>query len=88
MHDIMHQMQNALKHYTFTPINVKVELFKAAVKMYYVDDPEYFGWKKLALGGVNTHIVPGDHREMFITPNDKYLAKALQAQLDKCPPTP
>lgn len=83
MLDIMQKLKAAFHNYLLKPQDVKIELFKAAVKVYYVDDPIYFGWGKLALKGVNVHVVPGDHREMLIAPNDKFLAQALQRELDK-----
>jgi amino acid adenylation domain-containing protein len=83
MQDIMQAMHRAFEKYIFKPQDVKINLFKADVKLYFVDDHIYFGWKEYALKGVDVHVVPGDHHEMFIAPNDKYLAKALQEQLDK-----
>lgn len=83
MQHIMQHLQKVFKKYTLKPQDVKLQLFKAAQKLYYVDDPQYFGWNDLALKGVDVHVVPGDHREMFIAPNDKYLAEALQRELDK-----
>lgn len=83
MQKIIQHLQKAFKRHTLKPQSVKIQLFKAAVKMYYVDDPVYFGWKDLALDGIDIHVVPGDHREMFIAPNDKYLAETLQRELDK-----
>lgn len=83
MQEIVQHLQKTFRKYTLKPQDIKIQLFKAAVKMYLVDDPLYFGWKNLALRGVDVHIAPGDHREMFIAPNDKFLAEALQKELDK-----
>uniref|UniRef100_UPI0035BBC864 thioesterase domain-containing protein n=1 Tax=Mucilaginibacter sp. TaxID=1882438 RepID=UPI0035BBC864 len=83
MQDIMAMMKRAFEAYVFKPQDVKIDLFKAAIKMYFVDDSKYFGWKAYAKKGVDIHVVPGDHKEMFMAPNDKFMAKALQEQLDK-----
>ncbi|MBD1391784.1 amino acid adenylation domain-containing protein [Mucilaginibacter glaciei] len=83
MQDIMQQLQRAFAKYIFKSQDIKIDLFKASVKLYYVDDPKYFGWDEYATQGVDVHVVPGDHREMFIAPNDKFLAQSLQEQLDK-----
>jgi amino acid adenylation domain-containing protein len=73
----------AQTHYKIEPYDIKVELFRAEVRSFYLDDYEYMGWKPFALQGVNIHNIPGEHNTIFKAPNDKEFARILQACLDK-----
>jgi hypothetical protein len=82
MLEIVKKLELAYSNYEITPLDIEIELFKADIRVYYVDDREYLGWGKYALGGVNVHNVPGDHKLMFKSPNDKILAGVVQSTLD------
>jgi len=85
MHRIDEKHRIAFHHYLLTPFDGAVVLFRAAKRIYFVDDLKYLGWKKYAQRGVKVYDVPGDHKTMFLEPNVKTLAKALQDALDaKC----
>ncbi|WP_133299933.1 MULTISPECIES: thioesterase domain-containing protein [Larkinella] len=58
-------------------------LFRAKKRSYYLDDFEFLGWKPFALKGVTIYEVPGDHFNLFTTPNDKEFARILQEVLDR-----
>lgn len=73
----------AQRHYKIEPYNIAVELFRAEVRSFYLDDYEFMGWKPFALKGVNIHKIPGEHNTIFKTPNDKEFARILQACLDE-----
>jgi amino acid adenylation domain-containing protein len=73
----------AQKHYKIQPYNTSIELFRAEVRSFYLDDYEYMGWKPYALNGVNIHKIPGEHNTIFKEPNDKEFAKILQDCLNK-----
>jgi hypothetical protein len=62
---------------------VKIDLFRAKEKTYYMDDFVYLGWKEFALGGIDIHEIPGDHNYMFAPPNDVEAGRVLQAALDR-----
>lgn len=73
----------ATKKYRFEPYPGRITLFRAT------DDPtrqnlkdESLGWRSLARGGVEIIPVPGTHNTLFIQPNVKTLAAALQSCLD------
>jgi amino acid adenylation domain-containing protein len=83
MQEIVAGLQTAFTHYKVKPYPVKIDLFKAKTRLYFVDDPKTLGWGKYALNGVDVHHVPGDHKEMFSSPNDQILARTLQDVLDK-----
>jgi len=83
MQQIAAKLHHAFGNYVVTPYDVKIDLFMADERMFYVDDPQYLGWGKYALGGVDVHKVPGDHKDLFDPPNDAILAAILQITLDK-----
>jgi amino acid adenylation domain-containing protein len=74
----------ALQKYAIQPFKGKLHLFKAKVRIYFVDDFKYLGWLKFAPDGVIAHEIPGDHKTMFLDPNVKDLARELQKALDDC----
>jgi amino acid adenylation domain-containing protein len=72
----------ALRNYELTPFNDKVYLFKAKMRLYFVDDFKYLGWGTYAQQGVKVYDVPGDHKTMFHPPHVSVLGKHLQHALD------
>ena len=83
MLDIIEKLETAFFNYELNPLKIKLELFKAEKRLYYVDDAQFYGWAKYALKGVNGHCVPGDHKAMFSHPHSKILAQMLQKKLDE-----
>ncbi|MBC3786886.1 non-ribosomal peptide synthetase [Spirosoma utsteinense] len=82
MDRIIEKHEIAYNNYRLKPYDGTIDLFKAEVRRYFVDDPNYLGWKKYARKGVRVHDVPGDHKQMMLPPNDRHFARALQAALD------
>ncbi|MGI4751304.1 MAG: non-ribosomal peptide synthetase [Janthinobacterium lividum] len=82
-HKIDEMNQKAAAEYFITPYNGQIDLFRAKVKTYYMQDPHYLGWKKFALKGVQVHEIPGDHNYIFAPPNDKEFATVLQECLNQ-----
>jgi thioesterase domain-containing protein len=82
MDRIIEKHEIAYQNYRLKPYDGTVDLFKAQIRHYFVDDRKYLGWKKYALKGVRVHDVPGDHGQMLQPPNDRYFAQALQWALD------
>lgn len=74
----------AYNNYKIQPFDGAIDLFKAKTRVYFVEDPKFLGWKKIALKGVRVHEVPGDHKTMLLNPNDREFARALQNALDNC----
>jgi len=85
MQRVVDRLEKAWGKYKIKPYDVKVDLFKAEKRLYYVDEPQLLGWGKYALQGVTIHNVPGDHEDMFAPPNDKKLAEVLQRRLNEIP---
>lgn len=81
---ISQQHDIAYQNYRMQPFDGIIDLFKAKTRVYFVDDLKYLGWKKYALKGVRVHNVPGDHKTMLLSPNDKEFALTLQKALDNC----
>jgi amino acid adenylation domain-containing protein len=71
----------AYRNYELTPYSGTIDLFRVSHRMYHVDDPEYFGWKSLALGGMKVHDVPGDHSTFLLSPNVEKFAAILMETL-------
>ncbi|WP_080056140.1 non-ribosomal peptide synthetase [Spirosoma aerolatum] len=83
LNKIIEKHEYAFSHYTMKPYDGVIDLFKAQVRLYFVDDSKFLGWKKYAKKGVRVHSVPGDHQLMLLPPNDKAFAEALQRALDQ-----
>ncbi len=78
----------AYERYRLRPAPVRVTLFRAKEQMFYLDDPVYLGWKKVALEGVEVVEVAGNHLTLFDEAHAAELAQALQQRLEKldaCP---
>jgi amino acid adenylation domain-containing protein len=72
-----------VNRYHLKPQNIEVELFRAEEVEDYKLDPNYLGWKKIALKGVNIHNITGNHLNIVAPPNDKVLAGKFQKILDE-----
>ena len=83
MQDIAGELYSAFHNYKVKPNHVKIDLFKAGTRLYYIDNPEYLGWKEYALDGVKIYNVPGDHKDMFGSDNSKIFAGVLQTRLNE-----
>nr|WP_294945504.1 amino acid adenylation domain-containing protein [uncultured Mucilaginibacter sp.] len=81
--DVREKSETAQRNYKLTPVDIKIDLFRAKKKTFYMDDFKNLGWIPYALKGVNVHDMPGEHNTMFAPPNDKQFAKVLQECLDK-----
>ncbi|NAS32280.1 amino acid adenylation domain-containing protein [Flavobacteriaceae bacterium R38] len=78
--DEMHQL--AFDRYNLIPQDIKVDLFRATKNIFYAHDYKYLGWRKIALGGIRKHMIPGNHSEMFFPPAVEDFGSSLQHALD------
>jgi amino acid adenylation domain-containing protein len=76
--EIYERYSTALSKYKLVPVDIKVTLFRAKKRLYFLDDNEYLGWKTFAKEGVKIFEVPGDHKTFLYPPHDKELVKVLQ----------
>lgn len=72
----------AFGRYIIEPQEIVVDLFRASENVYFAHDFKYLGWKKLAAKGIRKHRVPGNHNDMFESPNVEHFANSLQETLD------
>ncbi|RCW92497.1 non-ribosomal peptide synthetase [Winogradskyella arenosi] len=79
--DRMHSL--ACMKYVMEPQDISVDLFKAEDNVFFAHDFKYLGWRKFAQQGVQRHMIPGNHLDMFDTPNVEVYAKRLQEVLDQ-----
>ena len=73
---------NAFENYKAQPIDIRINLFKAQERVFFLTDPVYYGWKDFALKGVDVHIMRGNHSTFITSPNEKYFATVLQKVID------
>ena len=73
----------AERHYQLQPYNIKVDLFRAVKRTFYMDDFENLGWIPYAQKGVKIHDIPGEHNTIFKAPNNRVFAEVLQKCLDE-----
>ena len=74
----------AVYNYQITPEALELDLIKVEDdNIFYAHDTNYLGWKEIAQGGVIKHVIPGNHKNMFQSPNDEILGKTLQHILDR-----
>ncbi|EPR74092.1 Long-chain-fatty-acid--CoA ligase [Winogradskyella psychrotolerans RS-3] len=78
--DELHSL--AYIRYHIIPQNIRVNLFWSSKKLYFTHDYNYLGWKNISLQGINKHILPGNHSEMFLSPVVEEFGKKLQILLD------
>ncbi|MDY8134319.1 amino acid adenylation domain-containing protein [Aquimarina sp. 2201CG5-10] len=78
--DKKHQL--AFERYNLTPQDIQVDLFRATKNIFYAHDYNNLGWRKITLGGIRKHMVPGNHSEMFLSPAVEEFGSKLQHVLD------
>lgn len=81
MHETIIKLKEAFNKYVIVPFDVHIDLFSGN-KLYFLDDPEYLGWKKYALQGINVYHVSGNHDTIFDSPNHQAVSKILKQRLD------
>jgi len=80
---VVRKLKIAFDNYVFKPLDIKIDLFIAQQRIYYLDDPKYLGWQAYALDGINLYSVASNHNEIFDHPYDKILADMLQRRLNQ-----
>lgn len=68
--------------YRIKPFDIEVSLFKVEKRIYFIDSPKYMGWNKVALKGVKTYTVPGDHNTFRLPPHDRAFAQIIQQAMN------
>ena len=78
--DIAHH--SATLKYEIKPQDIVVDLFRASKDVVFVHDRNLLGWKRVGLKGIRKHMVPGNHADMFTSPNVVNFGESLQDVLD------
>ncbi len=61
----------------------RITLFKASQELAEISSDPTLGWGKLAAGGAEVHVVPGNHASMVYKPHVEVLARELNICLDQ-----
>ncbi len=73
------------------PYYGRVDLFKSTVPEVYIQHepppPAEVGWRRLALGGLYVHPLPGGHMGIVKDPIAILTANAIESVIDECAPT-
>ena len=78
--DEMHGL--AFRSYNIIPQDIKVDLFRSNENIYFAHDYNYLGWRKIAIGGIRKHVIPGNHSEIFLSPAVEKVGSILQKIMD------
>jgi amino acid adenylation domain-containing protein len=73
----------ATRNYALHHYPGRITLFKAGQELAGTSSDPALGWSEWAAGGVEVHIVPGNHATMVYTPHVKVLAEKLRSCLDQ-----
>lgn len=71
----------AWRNYNHVPIDVKITLFLAERKTFYVEDSKTFGWSPFSRE-IEIIKMPGEHADMLKPPHGEKFSKTLQAILN------
>ena len=69
----------ATRNYVLHPYAGRVTLFKASEELAGTSSDPTLGWSQWAAGGVEVHVVPGNHANMVYKPHVEVLAEKLRA---------
>jgi surfactin synthase thioesterase subunit len=78
---ILIYLNNALQKYKLREANFEVDLFAAGKSTFFIYDRKMYGWSSFAKKGFRKHIIPGEHSQLFVYPNDKIFAGILEERL-------
>jgi amino acid adenylation domain-containing protein len=81
--DVYEKSLQAYDKYVLKPLQIHVDLFKAKEQMFYLHDPEHYGWDQFALHGLTIHQIEGNHLTLFDDPHGQQVAEALGKRLSE-----
>ena len=79
--EVYEKSLQAYEKYVLKPLQIHVDLFKAKEQMFYLHDPEHYGWDQFALHGLTIHQIEGNHLTLFDVPHGQQVAEALGQRL-------
>ena len=83
LHDVYRANRLALEGYEPRPYPGRAVLIRAGSNLGIFDDDSAPGWNGLALGGVTTHHLPGDHYTIMQRPTVERLAEILSDEIER-----
>ena len=78
---ILIHLNNALREYRLREANFEIDLFAAGKTTFFIYDRKMYGWSPFAKKGFRKHVIPGEHSQLFVYPNDKIFAGILEERL-------
>jgi len=78
---VAESLHQAVAGYQPQPYAGHLVLFRARWQPLFSPHDPTMGWGKLALGGVTTHVIPGNHDTILYPPNVEQMAIHLMAHL-------
>jgi thioesterase domain-containing protein/acyl carrier protein len=80
---IDHQYVKAYQKYRMQLYEDSIDLFRVKIRLYFLDDLEYMGWRSFIGKEITIHEVPGDHSTFLMSPNDQAFAAILQETMNE-----
>ncbi|MDO6429754.1 amino acid adenylation domain-containing protein [Flavitalea sp. BT771] len=77
------QYVKAYENYRMRLYDGSIDLFRVKIRLYFLDDLEYMGWRPFVSKEITIHEVPGDHSTFLLSPNDQAFAAILQRTMDE-----
>jgi amino acid adenylation domain-containing protein len=78
---ILLHFYSLLKKYKLRDATFPIDLFIAKKPTFFIYNRKTYGWDRFAKNGLKTHIVPGEHSQIFSPPNDRHFATILENRL-------
>jgi thioesterase domain-containing protein len=82
--DTLSRMEKAIRTYTPGEYPGRVTLFVASERVKVSPEDTSFGWSAVAAGGVDVHVIPGDHMSILLEVNMPILVEELKDLLGGC----
>jgi thioesterase domain-containing protein len=83
LEDVYRANRLALDGYQPRAYSGRVILVQAEANLNNLDSSSTDGWKALAIGGISTHLLPGDHYTIMQRPTVLRLAEILAAEIER-----
>lgn len=84
LYQAMDKYKVAAQSYVMKPYSGVIDLFRSKIRLYYLEDSMYLGWKPYTDQAIRVHDIPGDHDNMLSSANCKQFAQILQKAIDDC----
>src|SRR5690606_38050333 len=83
--EINNNYKSAFEKYKLKPQELNAVLFRAKTRVYFMEDPEFYGWKQYIKSGIHVVPVEGEHNTFILEPHARNFAEQLQTVIDNTP---